>query len=87
MWDLRGESKGIVVPLDYAVPINTHINTAWSAEQLAGYPDQELVGRVVEGVNIKADLELQITLNPHLTTLPPFVRGTESELVWLVERG
>ena len=75
------------MPLDYAVPIDTHINMAWFAEQFTGYPDQELVEHVIDGVNFKADLELQIVLNPHLTTLPSFVRGTESELVWLVECG
>ena len=43
-WDLRSRrSDGSFAPLDFTRRMITHLNTGYLSEQLAGFPDQEMV--------------------------------------------
>ena len=66
MWDLRRLHEGIIVPVDFAARVSSHLDLQYLHEQLADWPDQELVSFLVEGVQYKADVGSQIVLLPHL---------------------
>ena len=43
-WDLRSRRLGgSFAPLDFTRKMNTHLDTDYLSEQLAGFPDQEMV--------------------------------------------
>ena len=69
IWDLRRLDEGIIVPVDFSAPIFSHLDLEYLREQLADWPDQELVSFLVEGVRYKADVDFQIVLLPHLISL------------------
>jgi hypothetical protein len=69
IWDLRTFSTGRIRTLDYTAPITTSFNSAFFRERLANYPDQELLGFLCEGVQLKADFPPQLVLLPHLLSL------------------
>ena len=58
VWDLRRLSEGVVAPVDFAAPIESHLDTQLLAQLLADHPDQELLSFLVEGVRYKDDLAL-----------------------------
>ena len=69
VWDLRRLSEGVIVPVDFTTPIESHLNLQLLREELAEWPDQELVNFLLEGMRYKADVGLQIVLLPHLVSL------------------
>jgi hypothetical protein len=69
VWDLRRLDQGIIEPVDFQAPISSHLNLDLFRAELEGYPDQELLGFLLEGVRYKTDLELQVVLLPHLISL------------------
>ena len=69
VWDLRSLDQGKITPLDFHTPLTSHLNLELIAQELASYPDQELLSFLLEGVRYKTDLELQIVLLPHLISL------------------
>jgi hypothetical protein len=69
VWDLRRLSEGIIVPVDFAAPILSHLNKDLLSQLLSSHPDQELRSFLLEGVRYKDDLDLQIVLLPHLISL------------------
>ena len=69
VWDLRRLDEGIIVPVDFDAPIESHLNLELLREELKDWPDQELLSFLLEGVRYKADVEHQIVLLPHLVSL------------------
>ena len=88
-WDLRDflEGSGPIKPLDLNEVKESHLNLPYFAEQLADYPDQELLSFLPGGVSFKADLPYQLVLMPHLISLPPGIASVQSEIRRLSEQG
>lgn len=84
VWDCR---SACCVPLDYAAPLDTHLDLAYLRRRLAGYPDQYLLANLLEGVRLDADVELQTVLVPHLSSLPMGFASVVKELHRLHEKG
>jgi len=84
VWDLRGPTIEL---LDYTEPTTTHLDLDLLKNELADFPDQELLGFMCEGVQFKADLEMQIVFCPHLMSLSHGVQSVEDELKKLIEHG
>ena len=80
VWDLRRLSEGIIVPLDFDTPLDSHLNLELIAEELWDHPDQELVSFLLEGVRYKADIDHQIVLLPHLVSLREGYHSLKSEV-------
>ena len=69
VWDFRLSPAECAVPLDYHAPLEHTLSIDYLQERLADYPNQELLGFIVEGVRPWADVELQTVLVPHLMSL------------------
>jgi len=69
IWDLRRLNEGIIEPVDFTKAISSHLNLDLLATELAQYPDQELLSFLLQGVQYKANVDLQIVLLPHLISL------------------
>jgi hypothetical protein len=70
IWDCRGFEHGrSAVPMDFSSAPNSDLDNDFILEALASWPDQELVGFLVNGVQFRADLPLQILLGPNLSSL------------------
>lgn len=87
VWDLRRLSDGIITPLDFQAPIQTHFNLPYLESMLRDCPDQELVSFLLEGVQLKASLDLQIVFLPHLLSLAQGFASVEAELQKLAAKG
>lgn len=87
IWDLRQADKGIIVPLDFREQIDTHWNLDYIWENLKHYPDQELVAMLLQGVQYKADLDLQIVLLPHLISFGAGCQLIQKEMLEYAEKG
>ena len=87
-WDLRfRRSDGSFAPLDFTRRMNTHLNTGYLSEQLAGFPDQEMVYMItVTGIDFKiSHVAGQTVIFPHLESLGSAFMGVEKELFRLNE--
>jgi hypothetical protein len=70
IWDCRGFQHGLpAVPMDFNALFSSDISSANIQEVLETWPDQELKGFLLDGVDFRADLPLQIVLGPHLVSL------------------
>ena len=70
IWDCRGFEHGLpAVPLNFNAPVSSDLNNDYIEHVLADWPDQELKGFLLDGVDFRADLPLQIVLGPHLVSL------------------
>ena len=88
VWDCRGFEFGLpAIPMDFAASPNSNLNTDYIESNLANWPDQELVGMPIDGVQFKANLPLQIVLGPHLTSLPNAYPNVQKELLRLTAEG
>ena len=87
VWDLRQADKGIIVPLDFGKQIDTHWNLDYIWDNLKHYPDQELVSMLLQGVQYKADLDLQIVLLPHLISFGAGCKLIQKEVMEYAEKG
>ena len=87
VYDLRRVNEGIIELLDYTKPINTHLDMGFISDMLADFPDRELLQFMSEGVQFKADLDMQLVFCPHLLSLANGVHSVEEELKKLVQRG
>jgi len=88
IWDCRGFEHGhFAVPMDFNSPPNSDLNNDFILDSLASWPDQELVGFLVNGVQFRADLPLQILLGPHLSSLSAAWDSVESEILRLEDLG
>jgi len=87
IWDLRRMEEGIIEPLDFSKPIDTHLNLRFLRKHLSDFPDQELLSFLLEGIQFKADLEAQIVLIPHLISLSHGYDSVKADLVKLAAKG
>ena len=86
VWDLRQLSQGVITLLDYEAPISTILNLDYIQASLENFPDQEVVSFLLEGVQFKADLDLQLVFLPHLLSLSHGIFSVEEELQKLAAR-
>lgn len=84
IWDLRGD---VPTPLDFAAPINTHLNLDRILGELHDFPDKALLSYLKHGVQFHLDVDLSITLIPHLTSYATGLESIERELSELVKDG
>ena len=87
VWDLTFERAPCAVPLDVTLPIETQLNLPFLRERLQGYPDQNLLSNLLDGVRFEADVELQTVLVPHLISLPMGFTSVRNELYRLQTLG
>ena len=78
---------GSAVPIDLSTPSKSHLNLDFYAQQGVDYPDQELLSFIILGVRYKADLPVQIVLQPHLQSFLPVQEKYLQESDRFVERG
>ena len=78
---------GWAVPIGVSTPSSTHLNLPFYEGFGEGYPDQELISFLVLGVRYKADLPVQIVLQPHLNSFLPLQEKYLEEAERFVERG
>ena len=79
---------GKAIPMDLSQASPSHMNLDFYLHQGKTYPDQELLSFIILGVRYKADLPVQIVLQPHLQ--PPSADRTsicKSLIVSSVEGG
>ena len=84
--------NGIIVPLNFDAPIQTHLNLSYLEEQchsraLIDYPDQELVSQRMLGVRYKDELDLQTVLLPHLISFADGCKMIQAGCEQLVDKG
>ena len=87
VWDFTFERSACGVPLDYALPIETHLNLPYIRDRLRTYPDQRLLSFLLEGVRLEADVELQGVFVPYLTSLAKGFGAVRKELRRLHGKG
>ena len=88
IWDCRGFEFGLpAIPMDFDGPIISQLNSEFIQQELSDWPDQEMVGMLLDGVQFKAKLELQIVLGPHLTSLENAYGNVEKEILRLTSHG
>ena len=87
IWDLRRLKQGIIEPVDFTKPIKTHFNLDFLRKRLKDFPDRELVGFLTDGVQFKADLEMQLVFLPHLISLGCGFASVEKDLKKLAANG
>ena len=87
VWDLTFERANCAVPLDMTLPLDSNLNLHRLRARLHGYPDQNLVSNLLEGIRFEADVELQTVLVPHLISLPMGFTSVRNELYRLQTLG
>ena len=81
IWDCRAFPQGLpAVPLDFDAPVSSDLSTPYIQRALATWPDQELLGFLIDGVDFKADLPLQIVLGPQLVSLSKAYPNAQKEI-------
>lgn len=88
VWDCRGFSSGLpAVPMDFSVAPSSDLNDVFIREALLDWPDQELVGFLINGVQFKANLPLQFVFMPHLSSISLAWSSVQSEILRLTQLG
>ena len=87
VWDLRRQHEGVIVPLAFDAPSASTLDFSRFQDALATYPDQEAVGFLLEGIQFKAPLSLELVLLPHLLDLAKGVSRVDAELHRLTDVG
>ena len=62
---------GWAVPIDTSQPSSANLNLDFHKQEGNGYPDQERISFLALGVRYKANLPVQIVLQPHLNSFLP----------------
>jgi hypothetical protein len=84
IWDCRGFPHGLpAVPLDFDAPVSSDLSSPYIQRVLENWPDQELLGFLIDGVDFRADLPLQIVLGPQLVSLSKAYPNAQKEIVRL----
>ena len=84
VWDCRGFSQGLpAVPLDFDAPVSSDLSNPYIQRVLEFWPDQELLGFLLDGVDFRADLPLQIVLGPQLVSLSKAYPNAQKEIIRL----
>jgi hypothetical protein len=88
VWDCRPFRFGLpAVPMDFSSALVTDLNRKFITSEAASWPDQELVGMLLDGVQFQADVPLQFIFADHLASLPQGFLSVDSELSQHVARG
>jgi hypothetical protein len=59
VWDCRGFQQGLpAVPMDFNAHVSSGLSSAYIQGVLETWPDQELKGFLLDGVDFRADLSL-----------------------------
>jgi site-specific DNA-cytosine methylase len=95
VWDLRSLRDAchdspqcpVIKPLDFDAPIETHLNRTVLASELSDFPDQEVLGMLLDGAQFKADIPHQVAILPHLSSLTYGFESVEKELLKMQEMG
>ena len=87
VWDFRRSPQECASPLDYRSPLNPTLNADFFERELRDYPNQRILGMIVDGVIYQADVELQTIFVPHLTSLPKGFGAVSKELKRLAAKG
>jgi site-specific DNA-cytosine methylase len=90
VFDLRNlDPEGVreIPLLDFHEDAHVTFNKEFLAQELAKFPDQELLSFMLGGVIFKADLELQLVMLPHLLSLANGFASVETELKRLQSKG
>ena len=84
IWDCRGFPLGLpAVPLDFDAPASSDLSSPYIQRILETWPDQELLGFLIDGVDFRADLPLQIVLGPQLVSLSKAYPNAQKEIIRL----
>jgi hypothetical protein len=84
IWDCRGFSTGLpAVPMDFDAPVNSDLSSPYIQRILEFWPDQELLGFLIDGVDFRADLPLQIALGPQQVSLSNAYPNAQKEIIRL----
>ena len=78
---------GFAVPIDLSEPSESHLNLGFYARMGEGHPDQEPISFLLLGVRYKADLPVQIVLQPHLKSFLAVQAKYLEEADRFIERG
>ena len=82
IWDCRGFATGLpAVPMDFDAPVNSDLSSPYIQRVLEFWPDQELLGFLIDGVDFRADLPLQIVLGPQLVSLSKAYPNAQKEII------
>ena len=87
IWDLRQVNAGIIAPLDFNRQIETHCDLDFTWDNLKCYPDRELVSMLLQGVQYKAELDLQIVLLPYFISFGAGFQLIQKEVVKYTKSG
>ena len=88
VWDFtRERDPSCGIPLDYALPLESHLDLDYLRQRLGTFPDQRLVAYLLEGVRMEAYVELQSVWVPHLLSLSDGYDSVRKELARLQARG
>jgi hypothetical protein len=88
VWDFTFERHpSCGVPMDFHAPVQSDLNLTFWGSELADYPDQRLLGFLLEGTRMEADVEHQSVWVPHLESLPRGYQSVSKELTELEGRG
>ena len=84
VWDCRGFALGLpAVPMDFDAPVHSDLSSPYIQRVLEFWPDQELLGFLIDGVDFRADLPLQIVLGPQLVSLSKAYPNAQKEIIRL----
>ena len=88
VWDFTFERDPVCgVPLDFDLPLDTHLDLQYLERRLHDYPDQQLVSYLLQGVRLEAHVELHSVWVPHLTSLSKGYESVARELQRLTDKG
>ena len=81
VWDCRQVPvDGLCHVADFTAPFKSDLNLVNIAKDLHDWPDQEMVGMILNGIQYKADIPLQVVLCPHLQDIALDPRAIQKEL-------
>ena len=88
VWDCRPFKFGLpAVPMDFSSTLVSDLNREFIKSEASSWPDQELVGMLLDGVQFQADVPLQFIFADHLASLPQGFLSVDSELSQHIARG
>ena len=87
VWDFNNRVNGVIQPMDMDSQVQPGLNAEYFMQEMGDHPDQEVLWMLFYGATMKADLEYQIVLNPHLVSLKHGAKAIFDEMVKLETRG
>jgi hypothetical protein len=90
--DAASSNLLVIAPLDSTLLPNSDYNSAFILQRfgparISPWPDQELVSRVVQRVQLRAQMPLRVIMLPHFVSLPLDFTSEDKEVNGFVVRG